>query len=72
MTTQLTKVLQEAEKLSPELQNEIAEQLLEDIQSELQWQKTLAQPQPELDSLAKKALDDSRNGKTHIAGFDEV
>jgi hypothetical protein len=72
MTIQLTQALKEAEKLSPELQNEIAEQLLDDIQSELQWQKTLSQPQPALDMLAQKALDDSVNGKTHKAGFDEV
>ena len=47
--------------------------LMEDIESELQWQHTLSQPQsPVLDELARKALSDSRKGKTHLIGFDEL
>ncbi len=72
MTKLLEKVIKEAEKLSPEIQNEIAEQLLEDVKNEIQWQLTLTKPQEKLDNLAKKALKQSESGKTKKAGFDEL
>ena len=72
MTNLLTKVIKEAEKLSPETQNQLAEQLLEDINNEIQWQSTLSKPQEKLDKLAKKALEHSRRGKTKKIGFDEL
>lgn len=72
MTRLLSKVIKEAEKLSPELQDEIAKELLEDIKSEIKWHSTLSQPQDKLDKLAKKALDQSRSGKTRKSGLDEL
>ncbi len=55
------------------LQEELAKQLIEDIESELQWQETLSQPQSSiLEELAAKALDDSQQGKTRVMGFDEL
>ena len=72
MTKLLSKVLKEAEKLSPELQDEIASQLLEDIENEIQWQATLDQPQDKLNALAKKALEQSRAASTKKGGFDEL
>jgi hypothetical protein len=55
------------------LQNELAEQLMEDIENEQKWQQELSQPQPlRLEELAAKALSDSANGKTRKMGFDEL
>jgi hypothetical protein len=42
MTTLFAQALHEAEKLSDAAQNELAQQILEDITSELQWQQTLS------------------------------
>jgi len=72
MTSLLSKVLKEAEKLSPEIQNEIAEQLMEDIKNEMQWQSTLSKPQKKIDALAKKALRKSKLRETRKGGFDEL
>ena len=64
MTALLSKALKRIEVLPKELQDEIAEQLLEDIESEIKWQKTLAKPQNKLGRLADKALQESAAGKT--------
>ncbi len=52
MTTLLSKAIKEIENLPPELQDEIARQILEDIECELKWQATLVQPQSKLEKLA--------------------
>jgi hypothetical protein len=72
MTTLLSKAIKEIENLSPELQDEIARQILEDIEGELKWQATLVQPQSKLEKLAEKALEESKAGKTKKMGFDEL
>lgn len=72
MTTLLSKALKQIEQLSQELQDEIAEQLIEDIRGEHEWQKTLAKPQGKLSQLVEKALQDSAEGRTRQAGFDEL
>ncbi len=72
MTTLLSKAIKRIQVLPQELQDELAEQLLEDLESELKWQKTLAKPQTKLDKLANQALRDSAEGKTKKMGFDEL
>lgn len=72
MTILLSKAIKKIERLSPELQDQIAESLLEDIDSELEWQKTFAKRQPKLDKLARKALKESEVGKTKKLGFDDL
>ncbi|MBI5652092.1 MAG: hypothetical protein HZC40_16880 [Chloroflexi bacterium] len=72
MTTLLSKAMKRIETLPQTLQDEIAEQLLEDIANELKWQKTLAKPQVKLEKLAEKALRESSAGKTKKMGFDEL
>jgi hypothetical protein len=73
MTNLLTEAFNKAQKLPEHLQQEIAEQLIEDIEDELKWQQRLSQPQsPLLDELAVRALSDSRQGKTKMMGFDEL
>jgi len=60
MTTLLSEAIKKIENLPPELQDEIARQILEVIESELKWQTTLAQPHSKLEKLAKKAIEESK------------
>lgn len=69
MTTLLSKAIKRIETLPPEIQDEIAQQLLEDLEDELQWQKTLAKPQTKLGKLAEKALQESLAGQTRKFGL---
>ena len=74
MTTLLEQALKEAQKLPSELQDEIAQQLLEDIQNELKWQETLSNPEVNIDVLqqmAQVALREDEEGKTEEKGFGE-
>jgi len=74
MTQLLEKAFKEAQKLSPDLQDELAHQLLEDIQNELAWLETLANPDINLDVLqkmAQAALIEDQEGKTEGKGFGE-
>jgi hypothetical protein len=67
MTKLLEKAFQEAQKLSNNLQDEIAGKLLADIENELKWQETLADPNINLDVLSKMdqaALIEDQQGKT--------
>jgi DNA primase len=72
MATRLDEVIQKASELPRHLQDEMAEQWLEDIENELKWQQTLEQPQEKLVKLAEKALQQSSRGETIKAGFDEI
>jgi hypothetical protein len=73
MTNLLTEAFTKAQNLPEHLQNELAEQLIEDIEHELQWQQQLTEPQNSLlDDLAAQALNNSLQGKTKIMGFDEL
>jgi hypothetical protein len=72
MSSLLSKAIRKIEALPKELQNEIAAQLLEDVEGELKWQKTLAKPQSKLGGIADQALQQSEAGKTRKAGFDEL
>ncbi len=74
MTKLLEKAFKEAQKLSENLQDEIAHQLLEDIQNELNWQKTLANPDIDLgifQQMAQAALNEDDAGETEEKGFGE-
>jgi hypothetical protein len=74
MTKLLEKAFEEAQKLSENLQDEIANQLLEDIQNELNWQKTLANPDIDLGiflQMAQAALNEDEAGETEERGFGE-
>jgi uncharacterized membrane protein YccC len=73
MTNLLTEAFRKAQDLPDYLQNELAQQLIEDVENELGWQQALAQPQNlKLDEMAVKALNDSMKGKTRKMGFDEL
>jgi hypothetical protein len=73
MTNLLSEAFKKAQNLPAHLQDELAQQLLEDIENELKWQQVLSQPQSiKLEELAAKALNDSIKGKTKAIGFDEL
>jgi hypothetical protein len=74
MTELLEQAFKEAQKLSNYLQDELAQQLLEDIENELKWQESFSNSDVELDVLkemAQKALIEEREGKTEQKGFGE-
>ncbi len=73
MTQLLLEAFNKAKSLPEYLQDELAQQLLKDIENELQWQQTLSQPQPSrLDELARQALQEADQGKTKTMGFDDL
>ena len=74
MTELLEQAFKKAQKLSNNLQDELAQQLLEDIENELKWQESLSDPDVDLDVLeemAQRALIEDREGKTEEKGFGE-
>lgn len=72
MTELITKLLERIAELPPNLQEEIAKQLIEEIDQEIKWQSSLENPDTVLDKLGEKALEDSEKGKTRESGFDEL
>jgi hypothetical protein len=72
MTRALDKAFARASSLPEAIQDQLAEQMLEDIEGELKWDQTLADSQDLLEDMARKALDAQRQGRTTRAGFDEL
>ena len=72
MTDLLTKAFEQASKLPTGMQDEIAKQILEDIDGEMKWDETLAKSQKKLSELASKALKEYKSGRTKKMGFDEI
>ena len=64
MTSVLEAALAQVAKLPPEEQDVLATLLLDEMQSEQRWSKTLAESQSVLKSLAAEALTEHRAGKT--------
>ena len=74
MTTLLDQAFQAAQKLPIDLQDELAQQLLDDIQNELRWQETLSVSDVEsniLTNMALVALAEDDAGETEDKGFGE-
>jgi hypothetical protein len=72
MTATLRKAFTKASHLPQAAQQQLAEQLIEDIEGEFKWDRTLAHSQPLLEKLAAKARRARRAGKTRSKGFDEL
>ncbi len=72
MTTLLQQAFEKALQLPAELQDQIAQDLMNDISGELQWDRTLARSEDLLEKLAEKALRDFEAGRTRPQGFDEL
>ena len=54
MTTLLSEAIRKIESLPAEIQDEIAKQLLEDLENERKWQETLDKPQDKVDKIIAK------------------
>ena len=74
MSTLLEHAFQEAQKLPTDLQDELAQQLLNDIENELKWQATLANVDVGMggfEAMAQAALAADESGETEDKGFGE-
>ena len=72
MTTILSRAFKKASKLPENLQELLAQQLIDDIESELKWEQAFAESQDKLGKLADKALKDFKAGSVKKMGFDEL
>jgi hypothetical protein len=72
MTALLQEVFQKASGLPEDVQELLAKELLEEIEWETRWDKTLADSQPLLDRLTARAMQEYKEGKTEEKGFDEL
>jgi hypothetical protein len=72
MTILLQQAFEKASQLPAELQDQLAQDILDDIAGELQWDTTLARSEDLLEKLAGKALREFEAGRTHPQGFDEL
>jgi len=75
MSTLLEYAFKEAQKLPDDLQDELAQQLLNDIENELQWQATLANNDFDMggfEAMAQAALAADEAGETEDGGFGEA
>lgn len=72
MTTVLAQAFDQAAKLPEAVQEQIALQLLEDINAELQWGQTLAQSQDKLAKMAAKARKDIKAGRVKKMDWDDL
>jgi hypothetical protein len=68
----LSEAIKRIEKLPADLQDEIAKQIMDDIQNERNWLETLSKPQKKIERLAEKALENSKAGRTKKIGFDKL
>ena len=68
MTELLRKAFEQASRLPDRLQDEVAQELLEDIEGEVLWDDTLARSQDQLEKMADRALEAFRAGRTRKAG----
>ena len=72
MTMLLKQAFEKASQLPDDLQDQLAQEVLEDIAGELQWDTTLAQSEALLEQLAAQALREFEAGRTRPQGFDEL
>src|SRR5712691_2481850 len=72
MTTLLQQAFEKASQLPDDLQDQLAQDLLDDIAGELQWDTTLAHSEDLLEQLAEQALREFEAGRTRPQGFDEL
>ena len=72
MTILLQQAFEKASRLPDDLQDQLAQEVLEDIVGELQWDTTLAQSEALLEKLAAQALQEFEASRTQQQGFDEL
>jgi mRNA-degrading endonuclease RelE of RelBE toxin-antitoxin system len=72
MTRLLEKAFKKASKLPETEQNAIAKWLLEELESEQEWEKRFADTEDILDRLADEALEAHGKGKTKEMDFNRL
>jgi len=72
MTKLLSDAFKQASKLPENLQDELAQTLLDELAWEARWDQALADSSDKLDQMAGDALKDYRAGRTREMGFDEL
>ena len=72
MTTSLTEAFEKASKLSDSAQKVLAEQLIQDIESEMLWESAFNGSQNKLNRMAEKAVKNYQTGNVKKMGFDEL
>lgn len=72
MTALLSQAFNKAAELPETVQEQIAQQLLEDIEAELKWDQAFAKTQDQLAKLADKALQEIKAKRVKKMGFDEL
>jgi hypothetical protein len=72
MTALLQEAFDKASVLPADVQELVAKELIEEIEWETRWDRTLADSQPLLDQLTERAMRDYREGKTEEKGFDDL
>lgn len=72
MTRLLEYAFEKASALPEGLQDDLAQQWIEELEWELQWDETLDQSQVFLENMALKALREYQTGNTVEMGFDEL
>lgn len=72
MTELLRKAFERASRLPDRLQDEMAQELLEDLEGEAQWDDTLTRSQDQLEKMADRALQELKAGRTRKSGFDQL
>ena len=72
MTQLLSSAFEKASKLPRDLQDQLAQEMIEEMEGEAQWNSTLADSQGMLEKLAERAEAEYRAGKTKEMGFDEL
>ena len=69
MTSLLTKAFEKASALPEDLQDQLAEECLEEMDWEQRWDETLAKSQDTIDRFAERAEENFRAGKTVEMGL---
>jgi hypothetical protein len=64
MTNLLKKAFEAAAKLSPQEQDALGRQLLEEIESERRWESAFSSTSEGLEKLTDEAMEENRTGKT--------
>lgn len=72
MTRSLEEAFAKAAALPEAAQEQLAEQMLTDIEGELNWDATWAGSQDVLERMANDALRAQREGRSVKKGFDEL
>jgi hypothetical protein len=72
MSKLLTQAFEKASELPDDLQDQLAMEVIDEIEWESRWDQTLANSQDKLEQMAEKAEKEYRSGKTKKMGFDEL